>query len=146
MLNHSLVQHYYLCKITKIAFWDVRKLCSFTNHLISLLVVLIVIRLFLESANDQIDSLILAMAFDSNPIKQHWRIAVNEIFFGMENHSASGFEFAWKSHNRKDYDKRINPYLFLFYKGFGKIFLNPHKDRITAFVDCGFFRKRIKAA
>ena len=40
----------------------------------------------------------------------------------MENHSASGFVFAWKSHNRKDYDKRINSYLLLRFKDFGKIF------------------------
>ena len=70
VLNRSLVQHYYLCKITKNAFWYVRKLCSFTNPpLISLLVVLIVIRLFLESANDRIDSLLLAMAFVAQPHK-----------------------------------------------------------------------------
>ena len=119
VLNRSLVQHYYLCKITKIAFWHVRKLCSFTNPLISLLVVLIVIRLFWES-------LLLAMAFDSNPIKQHRRIKANEMFSGIEYHSASGFVFAWKSHNRKDYDKRINSYLLLRYKGFEKIFYIPH--------------------
>ena len=95
MLNRSLVQHYYLCKITKFAFWYVRKLCSFTNPFISLLVVLIVIRLFLESANDRIDSLLLAMAFDSNPIKQHRRIKANEMFSGMENHSDCGFVSAW---------------------------------------------------
>ena len=84
--------------------------------------VLIVIRLFLESANDRISSLLLAMAFDSNPIKQHRRIKANEMFSGIENHSASGFVSAWKSHNRKDYDKRINSYLLLRFKDFGKIF------------------------
>ena len=56
--------------------------------------VLIVIRLFLESANDRIDSLLLAMAFDSNPIKQHRRIKANEMFPEV-NHSASGFVSAW---------------------------------------------------
>ena len=87
--------------------------------------VLIVIRLFRESANDRIDSLILAMAFDNNPIKQHRRIKANEMLSGIENHSASGFVSAWKSHNRKDYDKRISLYLLLRFKGFGKIFYIP---------------------
>ncbi len=64
--------------------------------------VLIVIRLFLESANDRIDSLLLAMAFDSNPIKQHRWIAVNEIFSGIENHSAMWFSsYMVSNHNRK---------------------------------------------
>lgn len=47
------------------------------------------------------------------------------MFSGIENHSASGFVSAWKSHNRKDYDKRINPYLLLRYNGFEKIFYIP---------------------
>ena len=76
----------------------------------------------MESANDRISSMLLAMAFDSNPIKQHRRIKANKIFSGMENHSDCGFVSAWKSHNRKDYDKRINSYLLLRYKGFRKIF------------------------
>ena len=54
--------------------------------------------------------------------------------FPEVNHSASGFVSAQKSHNRKDYDKQINPCLLLRYKGFGKIFFTSPLDRITALV------------
>lgn len=82
----------------------------------------------MESANDRIDSLILAMAFDSNLIKQHRRIKANEMFSGIENHSDSGFVSAWfQTTTGKEIWKRINLYLLLRFKGFGKIFYIPIK-------------------
>ena len=87
VLNHSLVQHYYLCNITKIAFLVCKKIVQFYQS------PYIFIGGF--DSNDRISSLLLAMAFDSNPIRQHKRIKANKKFSGMENHSDCGFVSAW---------------------------------------------------